>query len=53
MSFVGPRPCLPNQIDLIKTRKKYNLYRYVPGITGLSQIKGIDMSKPCFAIKNR
>ena len=51
MSFVGPRPCLPNQIDLIETRKKYNLYRYVPGITGLSQIKGIDMSNPVLLSK--
>ena len=46
MSLVGPRPCLPNQIDLIKSREKYNLYNVRPGITGLSQIKGIDMSNP-------
>lgn len=51
MSFVGPRPCLPNQIHLIETRKKYNLYKYVPGITGLSQIKGIDMSTPVLLSK--
>ena len=51
MSFVGPRPCLQNQIDLIETRKKYNLYRYAPGITGLSQIKGIDMSNPVLLSK--
>ena len=51
MSFVGPRPCLQNQIDLIKTRKKYNLFRYTPGITGLSQIKGIDMSNPILLSK--
>ena len=51
MSFVGPRPCLLNQIDLIKTRKKYNLFRYTPGITGLSQIKGIDMSNPVLLSK--
>jgi lipopolysaccharide/colanic/teichoic acid biosynthesis glycosyltransferase len=51
MSFVGPRPCLPNQIDLIKTRKKYNIFRYTPGITGLSQIKGIDMSDPALLSK--
>ena len=51
MSFVGPRPCLPNQIDLIEKREKYNLYRYTPGITGLSQIKGIDMSNPVLLSK--
>ena len=51
MSFVGPRPCLLNQIELIETRKKYNLYKYNPGITGLSQIKGIDMSNPVLLSK--
>ncbi len=51
MSFVGPRPCLPNQIHLIEKRKEYNLYKYTPGITGLSQIKGIDMSNPVLLSK--
>tara|TARA_Y100000589_G_C27169607_1_gene636134 strand:- start:516 stop:1100 length:585 start_codon:yes stop_codon:yes gene_type:complete len=46
MSFVGPRPSLPNQDKLINWRKRYNLYNYKPGITGLSQIKKIDMSEP-------
>ena len=46
MSLVGPRPCLFNQIDLIELREKYKLYNVKPGITGLSQIKGIDMSNP-------
>ena len=46
MSLVGPRPCLPTQSELIKCREKYNLYNVKPGITGLSQIKGIDMSDP-------
>ena len=30
----------------VKIRNKYNLYNYLPGITGLAQIKGIDMSYP-------
>ena len=46
MSLVGPRPCLPNQSELIDIRRRYNLYEYLPGITGLAQIKGIDMSNP-------
>ena len=46
MSLVGPRPCLTNQKELIEERKKYNLFSVKPGITGLSQINGIDMSNP-------
>ena len=46
MSLVGPRPNLPIQKELIKERDKYNLYRFKPGITGLSQINNIDMSNP-------
>ena len=46
MSLVGPRPCLYNQLKLIELRKKYNLFDVKPGITGLSQIRGIDMSDP-------
>ena len=46
MSLVGPRPCLFNQLELIELREKYKVFKVKPGITGLSQIKGIDMSKP-------
>ena len=46
MSIVGPRPCLFNQKELIKERKKLNIHKVTPGITGLAQIKGIDMSDP-------
>jgi O-antigen biosynthesis protein WbqP len=46
MSIVGPRPCLLNQKKLIYLRKKKNIFKIRPGITGLSQIKGIDMSDP-------
>lgn len=46
MSFVGPRPGLPNQFELTKARKKFGVYSVRPGITGLSQISGIDMSTP-------
>ena len=46
MSLVGPRPCLVNQIELIELREKYEIFQVKPGITGLSQINGIDMSNP-------
>jgi len=46
MSLVGPRPCLFNQNELIHYRTKYKVFNFLPGITGLAQIKKIDMSKP-------
>ena len=46
MSLVGPRPNLFNQEELIHARKVLNVYGVRPGITGLAQIKGIDMSTP-------
>ena len=46
MSLVGPRPCLPNQTELIKERQIYNIFSVKPGITGLAQVKGIDMADP-------
>ena len=38
MSLVGPRPCLPNQTDLIAARRKLSVFSVGPGITGLAQI---------------
>ncbi|MBN8539914.1 MAG: sugar transferase [Deltaproteobacteria bacterium] len=46
MSLVGPRPCLPNQHELIESRDRFGIFDFRPGITGLAQIKGIDMSNP-------
>ncbi|MDG4880370.1 sugar transferase [Mesorhizobium sp. WSM4884] len=46
MSLVGPRPCLPTQTDLIGHRQRLGVLAALPGITGLAQIKGIDMSDP-------
>ncbi len=46
MSFVGPRPCLPNQSELIKERFARDVYELRPGITGIAQISGLDMSTP-------
>mgnify|MGYP003835921567 FL=1 len=42
MSFVGPRPALYNQDDLIKLRTEKGVQRLVPGITGWAQINGRD-----------
>ena len=46
MSLVGPRPCLPNQTELVAARRKLSVFEVRPGITGLAQIQGIDMSVP-------
>lgn len=46
MSFVGPRPCLPSQAELRSAREKRGVYTLMPGITGIAQIRGIDMSTP-------
>jgi len=46
MSLVGPRPCLPTQIALIDARQKSGAFNVRPGITGLAQVLGIDMSRP-------
>ncbi len=42
MSFVGPRPSLDNQLDLIEKRDLYNIHILKPGLTGLAQINGRD-----------
>lgn len=42
MSFVGPRPALWNQFDLIAERDKYGASRVLPGLTGWAQINGRD-----------
>ena len=42
MTFVGPRPALHNQFDLIKLRDRHNINELKPGITGWAQINGRD-----------
>ena len=42
MSFVGPRPALFNQHDLIQLRTKVKVHRLLPGLTGWAQINGRD-----------
>ena len=42
MSFVGPRPALFNQQDLIELRTKVGVHELLPGLTGWAQINGRD-----------
>jgi len=42
MSFVGPRPALFNQDDLIALRTQYGVDELVPGLTGWAQVNGRD-----------
>ena len=42
MAFVGPRPALFNQDDLIALRTEAGVHRLRPGITGWAQVKGRD-----------
>lgn len=46
MSLVGPRPCLYSQKELIHERELRDVFSVRPGITGLAQVSGIDMSTP-------
>ncbi|MDC0920030.1 sugar transferase [Candidatus Thioglobus sp.] len=46
MSIVGPRPGLFNQQELRNARRRKGVFNSRPGITGLSQVSGIDMSTP-------
>ena len=46
MSLVGPRPCLFIQTELIQAREAKGIFDVRPGITGLAQVNGVDMSDP-------
>ena len=46
MSLVGPRPALFSQNKLRNERKLLGVYNVRPGITGLSQVSGLDTSTP-------
>lgn len=46
MSLVGPRPCLLSQHELIDERSRRGVLDLRPGITGLAQVVGCDMSEP-------
>jgi O-antigen biosynthesis protein WbqP len=60
MSFVGPRPALFNQDDLISLRTEKFIHELVPGLTGWAQINGRDelpipvkVEFDCYYMKNR
>ncbi|ADI29638.1 sugar transferase [Methylotenera versatilis] len=42
MSFVGPRPALFNQVDLMGLRTEFGVDKLLPGLTGWAQINGRD-----------
>lgn len=46
MSLVGPRPGLPVQRELTEARRAHGVFQLRPGITGVSQVAGLDMSTP-------
>ena len=46
INLIGPRPGLPSQAMLTKYRDGNDIYTVVPGISGLSQVLGFDMSNP-------
>ncbi|MDA9762874.1 sugar transferase [Gammaproteobacteria bacterium] len=46
LNLVGPRPGLDSQIKLKESRSLLGIFKVTPGITGLSQILGYDMSNP-------
>ena len=46
MALIGPRPCLPNQEEVIAARQSRDVVNNLPGLTGWAQVNGVDMSEP-------
>ena len=42
MNFIGPRPLLDIELDVIEMRKKKNIHHIKPGLTGWAQVNGRD-----------
>lgn len=47
MNFIGPRPALYNQYDLVELRTKHNIHLQKPGVTGWAQVNGRDSLSIC------
>jgi lipopolysaccharide/colanic/teichoic acid biosynthesis glycosyltransferase len=46
MSLIGPRPCLPNQYEVIAARDSQSIFELQAGLTGWAQVNGVDMRDP-------
>lgn len=46
LALIGPRPCLPIQHELVERRRAAGVFALRPGLTGLAQVNGVDMSDP-------
>lgn len=46
MSIIGPRPIIPEEVEVYELRKQNNVYAIRPGITGLAQVNGRDFLNP-------
>lgn len=44
MSFIGPRPCIQSEKELILLRREYKVFDIKPGISGLAQVEGRDIT---------
>ena len=42
MTFIGPRPCLSSEFELVERRQRENIFSMTPGVTGLAQGRGRD-----------
>ncbi len=42
MTFVGPRPCTPKEVELIQQRERFGIFELTPGLTGWAQVNGRD-----------
>ncbi|MCU1307991.1 MAG: undecaprenyl-phosphate glycosylphosphotransferase [Acidobacteriaceae bacterium] len=51
LSFVGPRPALYNQEDLIALRTEKGVHRLLPGLTGWAQVNGRDELPICTKVE--